>query len=60
VRLARRTLGTIRANLVWAFGYNLVTVPLAIRARCALSPPALGLKGQSASRPVPSAWRANS
>ncbi|MFD9224666.1 heavy metal translocating P-type ATPase [Streptomyces sp. NPDC060064] len=29
VRLARRTLGTIRANLVWAFGYNLVTVPLA-------------------------------
>lgn len=29
VRLARRTLGTIRANLVWAFGYNAVTVPLA-------------------------------
>ncbi|MEU9489118.1 cation-translocating P-type ATPase [Streptomyces decoyicus] len=29
VRLARRTLGTIRTNLVWAFGYNLVTVPLA-------------------------------
>ncbi|MFG2308670.1 heavy metal translocating P-type ATPase [Streptomyces sp. NPDC048566] len=29
VLLARRTLGTIRANLVWAFGYNLVTVPLA-------------------------------
>ncbi|MFK0047460.1 heavy metal translocating P-type ATPase [Streptomyces sp. NPDC090741] len=29
VRLARRTLATIRANLVWAFGYNLVTVPLA-------------------------------
>ncbi|MFF4947830.1 heavy metal translocating P-type ATPase [Streptomyces chattanoogensis] len=29
VRLARRTLGTIRANLIWAFGYNLVTVPLA-------------------------------
>ncbi|MFF5018955.1 heavy metal translocating P-type ATPase [Streptomyces sp. NPDC001165] len=29
-RLARRTLGTIRANLVWAFGYNLVTVPLAL------------------------------
>ncbi|WP_328686998.1 cation-translocating P-type ATPase [Streptomyces caniferus] len=29
VRLARRTLGTIRGNLVWAFGYNLVTVPLA-------------------------------
>ncbi|MFJ9800835.1 heavy metal translocating P-type ATPase [Streptomyces wuyuanensis] len=30
VRLARRTLGTIRVNLVWAFGYNLVTVPLAL------------------------------
>ncbi|GBP99031.1 heavy metal translocating P-type ATPase [Streptomyces spongiicola] len=30
VRLAGRTLGTIRANLVWAFGYNAVTVPLAL------------------------------
>ncbi|MFG1668265.1 heavy metal translocating P-type ATPase [Streptomyces sp. Y7] len=30
VRLARRTLRTIRANLLWAFGYNLVTVPLAM------------------------------
>ncbi|MCZ4611573.1 HAD-IC family P-type ATPase, partial [Streptomyces sp. Lzd4kr] len=30
VRLARRTLGTIRVNLLWAFGYNLVTVPLAM------------------------------
>ncbi|GAA1943416.1 heavy metal translocating P-type ATPase [Kitasatospora viridis] len=29
VALARRTLGTIRANLVWAFGYNAVLVPLA-------------------------------
>ncbi|MFD4137292.1 heavy metal translocating P-type ATPase [Streptomyces goshikiensis] len=29
VRLARRTLGTIRVNLVWAFGYNAVTLPLA-------------------------------
>ncbi|MFB7056212.1 heavy metal translocating P-type ATPase [Streptomyces vinaceus] len=27
VLLARRTLATIRLNLVWAFGYNLVTVP---------------------------------
>ncbi|AQA09590.1 heavy metal translocating P-type ATPase [Streptomyces malaysiensis] len=29
IRLTRRTLSTIRANLVWAFGYNVVTVPLA-------------------------------
>ncbi|MEU6312230.1 heavy metal translocating P-type ATPase [Streptomyces sp. NPDC047014] len=29
VLLAGRTLGTIRTNLVWAFGYNAVTVPLA-------------------------------
>ncbi|GHF38178.1 carbonate dehydratase [Streptomyces mashuensis] len=29
VRLARRTTATVRANLAWAFGYNLVTVPLA-------------------------------
>nr|WP_314178629.1 heavy metal translocating P-type ATPase [Streptomyces sp. DSM 40971] len=29
VHLARQTLGTIRTNLLWAFGYNLVTVPLA-------------------------------
>ncbi|MFB6714698.1 MULTISPECIES: heavy metal translocating P-type ATPase [unclassified Streptomyces] len=29
VRLARRTLATIRANLIWAFGYNAVTVPMA-------------------------------
>ncbi|WP_425581616.1 heavy metal translocating P-type ATPase [Streptomyces stramineus] len=29
VRLARRTSATVRANLVWAFGYNVVTVPLA-------------------------------
>ncbi|MFF7009374.1 heavy metal translocating P-type ATPase [Streptomyces fimicarius] len=30
VRLARHTLGTIRTNLVWAFGYNAVTMPLAM------------------------------
>ncbi|MEU5051618.1 cation-translocating P-type ATPase [Streptomyces sp. NPDC021096] len=29
VRLARRTSVTVRSNLAWAFGYNLITVPLA-------------------------------
>ncbi|MFJ2900663.1 heavy metal translocating P-type ATPase [Streptomyces sp. NPDC087218] len=30
VRLARRTLATIRGNLLRAFGYNVVTIPLAM------------------------------
>ncbi len=30
IRLARRTLATIKGNLVWAFAYNLVSVPLAV------------------------------
>ena len=29
LRLARRTLGTIRGNLFWAFAYNLAALPLA-------------------------------
>ena len=36
IRLARRTLATIRGNLVWAFGYNVLMIPLAMTGR--LSP----------------------
>jgi len=36
VRLARSTYSTIRVNLVWAFGYNVAAIPLAMTGR--LSP----------------------
>ncbi|NDC35619.1 MAG: cation-transporting P-type ATPase, partial [Synechococcaceae bacterium WB9_2_112] len=29
IRLARATLSKVRQNLVWAFGYNLIVIPIA-------------------------------
>ncbi|MFT4538689.1 MAG: Cu+-exporting ATPase [Planctomycetota bacterium] len=47
IRLARRTLSTIRANLVWAFAYNLLGLPLAAGALTGF-----GLSG------IPASWAA--
>ena len=47
IELSRRTMGVIRGNLVWAFGYNVVALPFA----AGLFEPWLGWS-------IPSAWAA--
>ena len=47
VRLARRTLATIRAKLFWAFAYNTAALPLA----AGIFEPSLGWR-------IPSQWAA--
>ncbi|WBB61739.1 heavy metal translocating P-type ATPase [Streptomyces sp. WMMC500] len=47
VHLARRTRATIRANLLWAFGYNAVTVPLAAVGLLSPMPAAAAMSASS-------------
>ncbi|GAA1079127.1 heavy metal translocating P-type ATPase [Kitasatospora arboriphila] len=47
VRLARRTVAAIRTNLVWAFGYNAVLLPMAALGLLNPMPAALAMSASS-------------
>jgi len=47
VRLARATLRTIKQNLAWAFGFNLLMIPLAIAGQLPPALAALAMAGSS-------------
>lgn len=47
VRIARRTLAIVRQNLVWAFGYNLLAIPLAMMGIITPWMAGIGMSGSS-------------
>jgi len=47
IALARRALGIVRENLIWAFGYNLVVLPLAVSGLLTPWAAAIGMSASS-------------
>lgn len=47
IRLARRTLAIVRGNLTWAFGYNVIAIPLTVLGLVAPWAAAIGMSASS-------------